>query len=400
MNLTAIQGNIVSMRGNLLAMDARKPFIIKVDTSKGNGFPSFKIPTRAGYAYNFGYRINETGGWAYITSHNQAETLINFPSGGIYTIEVRGSVGSWYDNNTGDVQKYTELVSFGDVVFGQLDGMFYGAINLKFAGSVSNQLVVNGPNAPFATTALRFCSSSGVNYLPVNILSRTPSLTIASNFFALCASLQGIIPANILRYVPKLTSAPYFLQDCFYLTGSIPTDLLRYVPLVDNLNGFLYRCVRLTGVLPPEFLWYVPKVTNISALLYNCDGIVSVLSGDEFKNLTKVTSAARCMQGMFRLTGRVPSLYDMPLLTDGSYFMADCRNLTVDGNPSGLFNLSTINKITNLTSCLSVTNTAYSHTGTLQPIWDYVLESAAGKSTAFLNNTAITNYPQLRANWP
>ena len=35
MNLTAIQGNIVSMRGNLLAMDARKPFIIEIDTTKG-----------------------------------------------------------------------------------------------------------------------------------------------------------------------------------------------------------------------------------------------------------------------------------------------------------------------------------------------------------------------------
>jgi len=44
MQLVAVNKNIVSNGGNLLAMDARKPFIIEVDTSKGNGFNTFTLP--------------------------------------------------------------------------------------------------------------------------------------------------------------------------------------------------------------------------------------------------------------------------------------------------------------------------------------------------------------------
>jgi len=311
--LLSIDGNLLSVRGNVMKIDARKPMHFKIDTTKGNGFPSFKIPTRVGNTYNFSYSVND-GPLVQITSYNQAETLINFPDGhGIYDIKIRGSVGSWYDNNTGDVQKYVELVSFGDVIIGDLTAMFYGAINLKFAGSVSNQLVIDGPNAPNAGSAYRFCKGSGVGYVPVKMLKRCPKILSLNEFYHQCLSLSAPLPLLMFADVPLCANFRESFRGCTSLTGSVPT--LKYNSKIVTLEGFFY-----------------------------------------------VT-----------------------------------RNLAITLD---MFDLTNIYKVTIWTNCMRVTATAYSHTGTLQPIWDYEFETATGKSSAFLNCTALTNYTILRANWP
>lgn len=127
MNLTAIQGNIVSMRGNMLAMDARKPFIIKVDTSKGNGFNTFTLPL-TNHTTDIYVKVSD-GQRFTISNYLDAKRTIAFASAGVYTIELRGQCG-WSFNKTGDCQKLIGISNWGRLEFNYLVSGFDGCINL------------------------------------------------------------------------------------------------------------------------------------------------------------------------------------------------------------------------------------------------------------------------------
>jgi hypothetical protein len=43
-NIYKAKGNLMALRGNLVKLDARDPFMVKINTQLGNGFNSFTLP--------------------------------------------------------------------------------------------------------------------------------------------------------------------------------------------------------------------------------------------------------------------------------------------------------------------------------------------------------------------
>ena len=390
MSLFIANNKMMSINGTPLMLPEVDAFTFKIDTTKGNGFPSFKIPTLAGTVNKFSYRVNYTGAWTPITAWDQPETLITFPSAGIYTIEVRGTVGAWNDNNTGDVQKYVELLSFGDTIFLSLRWMFHGAINLVYNGD-------KGPNAPNATRADFFLCASGITRTPANVFKRCQNLTYISSAFSACASLTTPIPSGMLDNNTKLQYCNAVYMNCTNLTGGIPVGYFNNTPLIVTVEQFCFNAPKMNGTVDAQVISNLVNLNNMQYFLANNPLLVVSLAEHSLLNLTKVTSIAYAYYNNQKATGVVPSLRNMTLLNNVARVFYNTRNLTL---PTVLFNKDTIYKITDWTDILRVGSITYSHTGTLQPIWDYELETATGKSTAFLNCTALTNYGQLRIEWP
>jgi hypothetical protein len=73
--------------------------------------------------------------------------------------------------------------------------------------------------------------------------------------------------------------------------------------------------------------------------------------------------------------------------------MQNCRNITL---PNRIFNLSNLSIVTTFAYFMDVSSTTYSHTGTIQDIWNY---TTATSTDAFDQCTAITNYADIPTAW-
>ena len=378
---------IINPSGNLMCIDARQPFTFKVDTTKGNGFPSFKLPLIAG-VHNFTYTVNN-GTPVQITSYNQQETLIQFPSAGIYEIKIRGKVGNWSDSNAGDVLKYIECSKFGATEFGSIQNMFYGATNLKLLSD-------EGPNAPKAEKADNFLRGSGITSTPINVFKRAPKLTYISSAFKACGLLTTPIPDGLLSENTKLQYCNAVYSDCVNMVGGVPAGLFDNSISIITVEQFCFNCTKMDGTVSAYIISKLINLQNIQYFLAQNPLLVINLAEDSFLNLTKVTTISHAFYYSLKTIGTVPSLRNMPLLNNVSRAFYINRNLTI---PPVLFDLTKVYNITNWQDFLRVASTSYSHTGTLQDFWNYA-NPASTHTGVFTNCTAITNYNDLRLVWP
>ena len=364
MNLTAIQGNIVSMRGNLLAMDARKPLIIEVDTRKGNEFNTFTLPLTNNFTDVY---VKTSDGQRFtISNYLDPKRIINFASAGVYTIELRGQCG-WSFNNTGDCQKLTKIISWGDFLFIALVKGFYGCINL--------------------TTIPQ---TGSINTTATNL----------TWMFAGCNKLACQIPPELLYRAPNCTDLTYLFFGCVYLNGQIPDYFLSKVPNLIFAMGIFYDCQRLSPYIPQRLLWDVPNITTISTLFYRCflgnAGVTATIPTELCKNNPKITD----MSGVFRSTavsGVFPADYFnyTPLLNNVEYMLQSVGSLNVTALN---IPISVIPNITKFGGFLEATNVKGTATGAIQSIWTYASPTAK-KVNAFKNQIQLTNYNYIPNDW-
>ena len=160
MNLTAIRGNVVSMRGNLLVMDARQPLIIEVDTTKGNGFNTFTLPL-TNHTTNIDVKVSD-GQQFNISNYLDINRTVNFATSGVYTLELKGQCG-WSFNNTGDCQKLKKIVSWGNFYFNYLVGGFFGCINIGLNGGLPMTGSINAPNVSSLMSIFNTCDLTSIS---------------------------------------------------------------------------------------------------------------------------------------------------------------------------------------------------------------------------------------------
>lgn len=423
-----------------MCVDARQPFTFKVDTTKGNGFPSFKMPLISG-VHNFTYTVND-GTPVQITSYNQPETLIEFPQHGIYEIKIRGKVGNWYDNNTGDVQKYIEVSKFGTTEFVSIDSMFYGATNLKL---ISDE----GPNAQKSVYCNNFLRASGIEFIPKNLIKRLTSCISLNYHLCQCPNLAGTLPVDYFDNAIKIVNLSYLLYET-KVTGDVPSTWLNKLTDLTYCANHLLGCNLLTFQLSPNYFSTNHKLKDLSGLFYSCTGLYGTIPSTFFEHLIELTTLASAFGYCSGLTGAIPEqlLWTLTKLTSLNSFMRSCTGLTtiytnmlihntlltnvglmldsainvrgtlptfkncklitiyaytfnsmrLCATPSDLFDLPSISIVTNIVSFARVTSTSYSHTGTLQDFWNYC--NPATKTGVFINCTALTNYNDLRLVWP
>lgn len=361
MQLVAVNKNIVSIGGNLLAMDARKPFIIEVDTSKGNGFNTFTLPL-TNHTTDIYVKVSD-GQRFTINNYLDAKRIINFASAGVYTIELRGQCG-WRFDNTGDCQKLIEIIQGGNLLFNAISRGFYGCINLI---SVPYDWVINAPYVTDMSYLFTNCSKLS-SPIPPKIFYACPQTVTIYACFSRCSEMASIIPIDLLRYVTKVTNLAYFFEFCYKLNGNIPIDLLRYVTKVTNLYRFLIGCRNITGSIPNNLFAYMPDLTDVGYFFEGCSGISGKIPDDLLMYSLKIRSLINFLHNMKRLevSGYFINPALIPLMRDWSGFM----------------------------SC----GAGNEFTGTMQPVWETASPTAI-KVNAFLNQKQLTNYNDIPNEW-
>jgi len=110
------------------------PFVSSWDTTQtsigSSGSNQVALPLKNNGNYNFFVDWGD-GNTDQITSWNQPEVVHTYSSSGIYTITIdNGFCEGFAFENTGDKEKIRSITSFGDVVFGDYNGVFWGCVNL------------------------------------------------------------------------------------------------------------------------------------------------------------------------------------------------------------------------------------------------------------------------------
>ena len=141
--------------------------------------------------------------------------------------------------------------------------------------------------------------------------------------------------------------------------------------------------------------WGNVGFTSFERAFYNCSNLVSLPSGS-ITGAEGVESFSRCFQVCTSLATIPNGFFDYCVnVTTFANCFYGCRKLTL---PTSIFNLQALQeKQPDMYYCFRVSSTTYNHTGTAQPIWDYVTITA--NNYCFYNNTALTNYSQIPALW-
>jgi surface protein len=109
-------------------------FVSTWNTANNTTFSSssnqVKLPLKSDGVYNFTVSWGD-GNTDTITTWNQAETTHTYTSTGTYIITIDGTCQGFAFENTGDRGKILSITSFGNVIFGNYNGIFYGCLNLN-----------------------------------------------------------------------------------------------------------------------------------------------------------------------------------------------------------------------------------------------------------------------------
>jgi surface protein len=110
-----------------------KPFIIRINTTLGNGLDSYVVPTNSG-TYTYDYKVY----WQELGNPNNNGKLtgqtgnatINFPSSGQYDISISGLFPAFYANNSGDKDKLIGIIQWGTIQWQSMENTFHGCSRL------------------------------------------------------------------------------------------------------------------------------------------------------------------------------------------------------------------------------------------------------------------------------
>jgi len=330
--------HIVSMRGNLLAMDARKPFIIEVDTSKGNGFNTFTLPLTNHFTDVY---VKTSDGQRFtINNYLDPKRIINFASAGVYTIELRGQCG-WSFNNTGDCQKLS-IKSWGDFQFNYLYGGFYGCINIGLNGGLPTNGSINATGVTDISHAFRECNLTGLGSRDTLIRCTNITTTLGTFYKNKIES----IPQGYMRTMSKLVNAAsmYSTNKITYLD----VDLLDNCVVLNNING-LFQINLITFV--PSIFRNISSIVDMTAtfnsnliasvaddLLYTLTNLRTLLATFENNRFTRIKT------GMF--VNNVNVINYARVFNDHALEGA----CVIDGN---IFDLSSLYKVVDWTSAFA-----------------------------------------------
>jgi surface protein len=107
-------------------------FVIEV-TITDAGDTTFTIPTFVGETYN--YDVDWDNDEVFEDTANTGDATHDFTTTGTYVVRITGTFPRIYFNNTGDVEKITDIVQWGTNTWSSMAGAFHGAINLNISAT-------------------------------------------------------------------------------------------------------------------------------------------------------------------------------------------------------------------------------------------------------------------------
>jgi len=158
------------------------------------------------------------------------------------------------------------------------------------------------------------------------------------------------------------------------------------------INNLFNGCTSLTSI--PTGLFDLTNYAGFAGIFQGCTSLTSI-PNDLFRYNTSSTAMQQIFYGCTALTSLPEDLfYYNNLVTNYSYCFYGTRNIML---PVRVFNLANLSIVTNFSYFMNVTSTAYSHTGTIQDIWNY--STPSNKTNAFTNQINLSNYASIPALW-
>ena len=261
-----------------------------------------------------------------------------------------------------------------------------------------------------------FRNCTHITTIPVNLFKYNIDVINFSGTFRDCTSLT-IIPNNIFDYNTKVTSFTSTFYNCTSI-ATIPVDLFRYNTGVTTFAGTLGRCTSI-ATIPVDLFRYNTGVTSFNSTFQYCtitiipvdlfryntsvidfsyifrDTSITSISNNIFDYNTKVSN----FNGTFYNCGSIATIpvdlfrYNTGVTSFNSTF-AHCKNIIL---PPIIFNLSTLNIVTDFSYFMDITSTSDSNSGTIQDIWNYA--TSATHSSTFRNQTGLSDYATIPTSW-
>ncbi|WP_166922436.1 BspA family leucine-rich repeat surface protein [Flavobacterium poyangense] len=268
-----------------------------------------KLPLVAGGTYAFHVNWGD-GSSNYITSHNQAEVLHTYASGGTYTITINGTCSGWKFSNKGDRLKILSVSSWGILRLGNYGGeCFYGCANLDLS-TVSDVLDLAGVRDLYSF--FRDCFSlTTVNKInewnTADVTSLHSMFNTATNFNQ---NIENWNVSKVLNFYSMFSSATVFNQPlnkwntraAKNMTAMFQSAKAFNQPLnnwntaeVTNMDNMFTSAINFNQNIGA---WNVSKVTSFTFMFTLASSFNNGGSPD-INNWILNTSAPLRMDGMF-----------------------------------------------------------------------------------------------------
>jgi hypothetical protein len=293
-------------------------------------------------------------------------------------------------------------------------------------------------------------TATSITSIPSGLFDPLVNLIDARATFQGCTGLTSI-PGNLFRYNTNVAYYANCFKGCVGLTGAIPVDLFGVIGDgtistavsfgidTDTTSGMFNGCTGLYGQIPGTLFQRFTNVQTYSVLFngctslgrltlggtptygipstlfsssntastgtkygfygtfQGCTGLYGSIPANLFDTCTNAISFVSVFQGCTGLTS-IPSnlFYYNSNVTTYSNTFKNCKNLVL---PAQLFNPVNISKVTHWTGFMEVASTADRFTGTMQDVWTGHTMPQADHGNAFRNQTALTNYASIPADW-
>lgn len=381
-------------------------FMLEFAVSGSEAGRTVTLPFTAGVMDNY-IDWGDGSELTHITLWNGSDRIHTYAEDGVYVVKITGDALGFSFSNSGDRNKLTRIVHWGDEDkfegFTTLASAFYGCSNLVSlgAGKIRATTPTIQMSAAFRNTA--------IVEVPEGIFDELEGPSVF-DMFRDCSSLVTI-PGSLFRYCTGISNFLRTFQDCSSIV-EIPEDLFRYNTAMTSSSSFnstFQGCLSLE-VVPVDLFRYNTSVPNFTSCFRGCSSLEEI-PVDLFRYNVNVGSSA--FNGTFRdsgLTSLPPALFRYNVNAISSAFndtFRDCLALQIRAdiffNP-GEESTRFLNKSVAFNNCFNRWGSYTGIQGTAPNLWDCDFGTGTPGKTGVFGGTAndgtsLDNYDDIPSDW-
>ena len=354
----------------------RNSFTSNWDTTQAGGSANDSVdlsysnnPMVSNGSYNFKVYWGD-GTTDIITTHNQAETLHQYASTGIYESRIGGEISGWYFNQGGDDDKIIEISNWGPLRFRKTpaydESIFAGCSNLKSSATDSLTLDGNNGNSMFEGCDKLGDEGNMNSWDTSNVTSMHQMFYSTSGFNQPVGAWDTSSCTNMSQMFRRYAGEMTFDQDIGAWDVSNVTNMTTLFA-ADGYGTNVFN----NGGSSSISGWDTSSVTDMSYMFQNCTGFNQPIGNWDTSKVTNMYFMLRSCNSFNQDLGG----WDMTGVTDLYGFFGGCSSFN-NGGSTGINNWRT-------SSCTDMYQMFYNISGFNQPIGAWDTSSCTNMSQMF-----------------
>jgi len=368
------------------------PFVSSWDTTQtslgSSASNQVELPLKSNGNYNFFVDWGD-GNIDQITAYNQPEVIHTYASSGIYTITIDNGICEGFAfENVGDRLKIRNITSFGDIIFGDYNGVFSGCTNLDLSS------VNDVPNLSSMTSLFGFFANANSlatipNIESWNVSTITNMEAMFTNVGSFNQNIGSWDVSNVTNMQSMFSGATTFNQDIGSWNVSSVTNMSSLFGNaiafnqnigswnVSNVTSMAFMFDNTTAFNQNIGAWDVSNVTSMAFMFSGATAFNQNIGAWDVSNVTVMEDMFNGATAFNQDIGN----WDISNVSNFLLFMANKTDLD--------YSSANLDSIYNNWSLLSVQPNCVISFGTIK----YTLASQAGKDILDLapNNWTITD---------